>query len=106
MIMQHDLVIDRVKILRLIESNPLTVQNLADSLDVSVKDVSPIMRQLFKGGFIDRSDASFLRKIFPFIRSNRHRETDITNPDMHLTLTSKGYFKLNPVITIGGGGSN
>ncbi|MBW4526826.1 MAG: hypothetical protein KME18_16835 [Phormidium tanganyikae FI6-MK23] len=92
--------INTVEILRLIERQPMTLQNLADSFNVSVKDVYPLVRKLFNRGFIDKVGGNFLRKLFPFIAVKQRYVTAIKDPSIHFTLTSKGYFKLNPIITI------
>jgi hypothetical protein len=92
--------IESVEILRLIQRQPMTMQNIADSFKVSIEDVYPLVGKLLSRGFIDKLDGNFLRKLFPFIGANRRRVTIMTDPNTHFTLTLKGYFKLNPVITI------
>lgn len=92
-------VIKEEEILKLIERQPLTLQNIADSFNVPIKDVYPVVRQLFNRGFIDKLNGTILQKIFPFIGYNRRRKTWITDPNTHFTLTLKGFFKLNPIIT-------
>lgn len=88
------------EILTLLERQPLTIENLAESVESSIDEVGTVIIKLFEKGDIDRVESGILYKIFPDLFWNTRRQVQISNSDTHLTLTLKGYFRLHPLISI------
>lgn len=92
--------VDENKILLLLQKQPLTVQNIADTFDISLEEAHNVVRRLFVDGLIDKLDSSFWQKIFPFLVSRQRRASEFIDSATHFVVTLKGHFRLNPVIMI------
>lgn len=88
-----------VKVLEALEFRPLTVENLAYSLEIHQEQAYRIVQRLWQERKIDTTRGNTLYKILPFLRSQQQTCT-IDPVNTYLTLTSLGYFHLHPVIKV------
>lgn len=84
-------------ILKKLSSTHLRTQDLSFVLNHPLDRTQTIIQQLWKTGYIDRLDSSILYILFPNLRPATYRNHPPT-PDLFLTLTTKGYFHLYPLI--------
>ena len=88
-----------ISILEALEFRPLTVENLAYSLEMTQEQTYQIVQRLWQERKIDSIQGSTLRKILPFLRP-KNQSCKIEPTTTYLTLTSLGYFYLHPVIKV------
>lgn len=91
--------IKALNVLESLEFRPLTVENLAYSLEINQEQVYRIVQRLWQERKIDTTRGSTLYKIIPFLRSPK-QPCKIDPANTYLTLTSLGYFHLHPVIKV------
>jgi hypothetical protein len=84
-------------ILKKLTTTHLRTQDLSYVLNQPLDRTQTIIQQLWKTGYIDRLDSSILYILFPNLRPETYRNHPPT-PDLFLTLTTKGYFHLYPLI--------
>ena len=84
-------------ILKKLTTTHLRTQDLSYVLNQPLDRTQTIIQQLWKTGYIDRLDSSILYILFPNLRPTTYRNQPPT-PDIFLTLTTKGYFHLYPLI--------
>ena len=88
-----------ISILEDLEFRPLTVENLAYSLEMNREEIHQIVQRLWQERKIDTTKGSILRKILPFLRP-KNQSCKIEPTTTYLTLTSLGYFYLHPIIEV------
>ncbi len=89
-----------ISVLEALEFRPLTIENLAYRLEMPIEQSCGIVQRLWNSGYIDMTTGGILRKIFPIFKSKKPA-SQIADSAAYFTLTSKGYFHLHPVITLG-----
>ncbi len=89
-----------IALLKALETQALTIRHLVHQLDMSQDQVQAIAQSLWRAGYIDRTTGGVLYNIFPMLRGQQRRDEAI-DLDTYLTLTSKGYFYLHPVLIVG-----
>ena len=91
--------IKALNVLEALEFRPLTVENLAYSLEINQEQVYRIVQRLWQERKIDTTRGNTLYKILPFLRSPK-QSCKIDPANTYLTLTSLGYFHLHPIIQV------
>ena len=91
--------IKALNVLEALEFRPLTVENLAYSLEIDQEQVERTVQRLWQERKIDTTRGNTLHKILPFLRSPK-QPCKIDPANTYLTLTSLGYFHLHPVIQV------
>ena len=84
-------------VLKALEFHPLTIQDLAYSLNISIEECQILIKRLWDQGKINTLESSSLGNIFPFLR-NKKRVSEFNKAKTQFTLTSRGHFQLHPVI--------
>jgi hypothetical protein len=86
-----------IPLLKALEKNRLNVRDLAFTLDQPLDRTQQIVQTIWQDGFIDALTASPVFIIFPGLRSAAYRQRKVSTNTL-LTLTSKGYFSLYPML--------
>lgn len=86
-----------IAVLKAIEQRPIPIEDLVYVVGLPINQVSSIVQNLWKRGYLDRANSSFISMLFPQLKKQRPSQT--LDPKMPLVLTSTGYFLLHPVIT-------
>jgi hypothetical protein len=84
-------------ILKKLTTTPLRTQDLSYILNQPLDRTQTIVQQLWKSGYIDRLDSGFLPILIPSLRNPSYRHQSI-DPNLFLTVTTKGYSYLYPII--------
>lgn len=85
------------QILKTLEKSHLTPADLTHLLTQPPQQTETILHHLWQQGYIDRLTAPFPYILFPSLRNPQYRAT-LPSDDAFLTLTTKGYFYLYPLI--------
>jgi hypothetical protein len=82
----------QLDILRAIDKRPHTTRDLISLMRITTppEQVREIIQSLWRQGYIDTVSGGFLRKFFP---SSKGQSPQPPDPDVSLTLTSKGHFQ-------------
>lgn len=83
-------------VLKALDENPLTIEDLAYKTSLPKTKVMQIVKKLWNEGKIYTLTGGILSKFFPVLIDKSK-----FNPDAYFVLTSVGYFDLHPVIKIG-----
>lgn len=83
-----------IKILKAIEQRPIAIEDLVYVIGLPINQVSSIVQNLWKRGYIDRASSNFISMLFP-----QRKKAQQLDPQIPLALTSTGYFFLHPIIT-------
>jgi hypothetical protein len=94
----EDSKITQEKILKALSSSHFRTKDIAHIINQPLDRTQSILQKLWRSGDIDRLDSSLIYILFPNLRSQPYRQQTIA-PDQFLTITSKGYFHLYPLIT-------
>ena len=84
-------------ILKALEFHPLTIRDLAYSLNISIDESRLLVKRLWDQGKINTLESNILGNIFPFFRK-KVAVSKLDETRTHFTLTSVGHFQLHPVI--------
>jgi hypothetical protein len=85
------------KILKTLEKSHLTAQELIYTINQPPEYTEGILRKLWEKGYIDQLSTPLPYILFPSLRSSEYHNT-FPSVDTLLTLTTKGYFHLYPLI--------
>lgn len=85
-------------ILKTLDKRPLTIQDLVYVIGMPLEQTKALVQSLWNEGYLDRTTSGFMYMIFPMLQLERRQGREI-DENTYLTLTSKGYFFLHPVIT-------
>lgn len=84
------------QILKALVTYQLTTEDLARTIRQPQAKTQKLVQSLWSKGYIDYLKTPLPLTMFPALRKRRYRQTPV-KPDVPLTLTSKGYFHLNPL---------
>jgi hypothetical protein len=87
-------------LLRALERQPLTIENLCYALQLSADQVKALVQYLWNAGYIAQTTGSVLDKLFPRWGRRPFQVAKIDSPS-YFTLTAKGHFHLHPIVTAG-----
>jgi hypothetical protein len=85
------------QILKAIQKYHLNIQNLAYTISESNERTQRIVQELWEKGYIDYLSSPIIFVLLPGLRKLSYRQR-LVKPLTCLTLTSKGYFHLYPVV--------
>jgi hypothetical protein len=85
------------KILKTLEKSHLTAQELIYTINQPPEYTEGILRKLWEKGYIDQLSTPLPYILFPSLRSSEYHNT-FPSADTMLTLTTRGYFHLYPLI--------
>lgn len=86
-----------VRLMKELERKPATLENLSYGLNMGLDQVRGLCSRLRTNGYISPLTSGFLTMVLPLIGVYPHKSVQLDDQTF-LTLTAKGYFKLNPVI--------
>jgi GAF domain-containing protein len=86
-----------IQILKAIKRYRLSIQDLVHTIGLSEERIKKIIQKLWVNGYIDYLSSPMIFTLFPGLRNHYYRQQSV-EPLAPLTLTSKGYFRLNPVV--------
>ncbi|MGF1521636.1 MAG: hypothetical protein ACFBSF_04870 [Leptolyngbyaceae cyanobacterium] len=88
-----------IELMKELERQPATVENLAYGLDLSLSQVKGLAQRLQRNGYIGPLNGNFLNMILPLL-GIYPQKSQMLDAQTYLSLTAKGYFRLNPVIEL------
>jgi len=86
-----------VRLMKELERKPATLENLSYGLNLGLGQVRGMTNRLRNNGYVSPLTSGFLTMVLPLIGVYPHKSAQLDDQTF-LTLTAKGYFKLNPVI--------
>lgn len=86
-----------VRLMKELERKPATLESLSYGLNLGLDQVRGIAHRLRNHGYVSPLTSGFLNMVLPLIGVYPHKSAQLDDHTV-LTLTAKGYFKLNPVI--------
>jgi hypothetical protein len=86
-----------VRLMKELERKPATLENLSYGLNMGLDQVRGLCNRLRTNGYISPLTSGFWTMVLPLFGVYPHKSAQI-HEQTFLTLTAKGYFKLNPVI--------
>ncbi|WP_035994656.1 hypothetical protein [Leptolyngbya sp. KIOST-1] len=86
-----------VLLMKELERRPATLENLSYGLNLGLDQVRKLCNRLRTSGYVSPLTSGFLTMVLPLVGIYPHKSAPLDDQTF-LTLTAKGYFKLNPVI--------
>ena len=86
-----------VRLMKELERKPTTLESLSHGLNLGLDQVRNVAYRLRNNGYVSPLTSGFLIMVLPLIGVYPHKSAQFDDQTF-LTLTAKGYFKLNPVI--------
>ncbi|MGF1567590.1 MAG: hypothetical protein ACFCVD_05910 [Nodosilinea sp.] len=90
-----------VRLMKELERKPATLEDLSFWLAMGLEQIRPMANRLCNSGYISPLGGNFLHMLLPLVGVYPQKSSPV-NDQTPLTLTAKGYFKLNPVIEFHG----
>jgi hypothetical protein len=78
----------------------LSTEDLAYTIGKTQSETESIVQSLWAKGYVDRLDSPMRFILFPGLRGQSYKSKKVDS-EIFLTLTSKGYFHLNPIFKKG-----
>ena len=93
---------EQLAILRALDTHSLTLKDLTYRTGLSLPTLETLVTDLRVKGYVDLLSAPLLHWVFPRLKPMRDRQKPLAEDD-YLYLTSRGYFRLHPIIQIARG---